>query len=147
MDTLMTLTPWHWVALGFFVLILEVLGAGGFLLGIGFGAILVAILVSVVDLSWQTELVLFSILSIVSTIVYWKYFRANNTVTEDPLLNNKAARLVGKRAVVIEPIEGGTGKVQIHDALWSASADSNINEGVTVKITDYNKMTLQVTPI
>lgn len=146
MDTLMTLTPWHWVALGFFVLILEVLGAGGFLLGIGFGAILVAILVSVVDLSWQTELVLFSIFSIVSTIVYWKYFRASNTVTEDPLLNNKAARLVGKRATVIDTVENGLGKVQVHDALWAASAKQTIEAGATVIITGHREMTLEVTP-
>ncbi len=145
MEFLTQLESWHWLSLGILLLLGEVLGAGGFLLGIGIGALLVALIVTVFpQLSWQAQLVWFGILSIVSTLVYWKRFRALNQATDQPLLNNRAAKLVGRKVDLLEPIVNGKGKVQIEDALWTVEAESDIEAGVSVEITGVDGMNLLV---
>ncbi len=139
------LESWHWLSLGILLLLGEVLGAGGFLLGLGIGALLVALMVSVLPgLSWQAQLVWFGVLSIVSTLVYWKRFRALNQATDQPLLNNRAERLVGRKVEILEPVVNGKGKVQIEDALWTVLADDDIEVGVAVEIVATKGMELLV---
>ncbi len=139
------LESWHWLSLGILLLLGEVLGAGGFLLGLGIGALLVALMVSVLPgLSWQAQLVWFGVLSIVSTLVYWKGFRALNQATDQPLLNNRAERLVGRKVEILEPVVNGKGKVQIEDALWTVLADDDIEVGVAVEIVATKGMELLV---
>ena len=40
--------------------------------------------------------------------------------TDQPDLNRPAVQLVGRVLVVVEPIEGGRGKVRVGDTLWPA---------------------------
>jgi inner membrane protein len=144
-EFLSQLESWHWLSLGILLLLGEVLGAGGFLLGIGIGALLVALTVTVLPgLSWQLQLVWFGVLSVVSTLVYWKRFRAINQATDQPLLNNRAERLVGRKVQLLEPVVNGKGKVQIEDALWTVLADDDIDEGTAVEIVATRGMDLLI---
>ncbi len=144
-EFLSQLESWHWFSVGILLLLGEVLGAGGFLLGIGIGALLVALTVTVLPgLSWQLQLVWFGVLSVVSTLVYWKRFRAINQATDQPLLNNRAERLVGRKVELLEPVINGKGKVQIEDALWTVLADEDIDEGTAVEIVATRGMDLLV---
>lgn len=139
---------WHWLSLGILLLLGEVLGAGGFLLGIGIGALCVALMMAVFPgLSWQAQLMWFGILSIVSTLVYWKRFRAINQATDQPLLNNRAARLVGRKVELLEAVVNGKGKVQIEDALWTVLSDEDIDAGKAVEIIGVDGMNLKVRPL
>jgi inner membrane protein len=145
MEFLTQLESWHWLSLGILLLLGEVLGAGGFLLGIGIGALLVALTVTVFPgLSWQAQLIWFGVLSIVSTLVYWKRFRALNQATDQPLLNSRAERLVGRKVALLEPVVNGKGKVQIEDALWTVLSDDDIDAGVAVEIVATKGMDLLV---
>ncbi len=147
-EFLSQLESWHWFSLGILLLLGEVLGAGGFLLGIGIGALLVALTVTVLPgLSWQLQLVWFGVLSVVSTLVYWKRFRAINQATDQPLLNNRAERLVGRKVELLEPVINGKGKVQIEDALWTVLADEAIDAGSAVEIVGTQGMDLLIKPV
>jgi membrane protein implicated in regulation of membrane protease activity len=50
-----------------------------------------------------------------------------------PDLNRRDAQLIGRSALVAEPIEGGRGKVRIGDTLWIAEGP-DIAAGTTVRI-------------
>lgn len=139
--------PWFWIALGLLLLGLELLGAGGFLLATGVAALIVAAITFYAVLSWPVQLLLFGICTIVSTFIYWKYLKPNNTHSEDPLLNNRMARLVGERTELISDVSAGSAKVQIHDALWTVRCDEMLSKGTTVEITGYQGSTLTVKAI
>lgn len=145
MEFLASLEPWHWLSLGMLILILEVLGAGGFLLGIGVAALAVALLLAIFpELAWYWQFILFAMLSITITLVYWKKFRRFNNKTEQPLLNSRTARLIGRSVSLLTPIQNGTGKVQIEDALWTVSSAEDLAQGVVVDIVGAEGMTLLV---
>jgi membrane protein implicated in regulation of membrane protease activity len=147
-EVLSQLESWHWLSLGIVLLLGEVLGAGGFLLGIGIGALLVALIMAMFpELSWQAQLFWFGVLSIISTLVYWKRFRAINQATDQPLLNNRAARLVGRKVELLEAVVNGKGKVQIEDALWTVLSDEDIASGKAVEIIGVDGMNLKVRPL
>ncbi|ACE83795.1 NfeD family protein [Cellvibrio japonicus] len=144
-DFFLNLQAWHWLTLGIFVLILELLGAGGFLLGIGIASLVVAsVLALVPGLGWHWQFVIFAVLSVVVTLVYWKRFRRFNEKTEQPLLNSRVQRLIGRKVPLLTPITNGRGKVQIEDALWTVSATRELAQGTAVVVTGAEGMTLLV---
>ncbi|ARU27170.1 NfeD family protein [Cellvibrio sp. PSBB006] len=145
MEFLASLEPWHWLSLGMLILILEILGAGGFLLGIGVSALIIAVVLAIFPgLAWFWQFILFATLSIVITLVYWKKFRKFNNKTDQPLLNSRAARLVGRSVSLLTPIQNGTGKVQIEDALWTVACTDDLPQGTIVDIVGADGMTLLV---
>lgn len=142
-----SMQAWHWLSLGIFLLLLEVLGAGGFLLGIGFAALaLTAWLVVVPELHWYWQWIGFAVLSIVFTLIYWKKFRRFNEATESPLLNSRTQQLIGRSAPLIVAVSNGTGKVQIEDALWTVRCAQDLPVGTIVKITGADGMMLLAQP-
>jgi len=141
---LMQMEPWHWMALGVALLAIEVLLGTELLLGMGLAGLAVALLYKLVpDLSWQVQLVWFAVFSIVFTVLYWKKFRAGSQATDQPLLNNRTAQLVGKQLPLFEPIVNGAGKVQIADALWAVKGVDAPKETV-VRVVGAEGMTLVV---
>ncbi len=53
--------------------------------------------------------------------------------SDQPDLNARAAQLVGRLAIVAEPIENGRGKVRIGDTLWPAEGPNAVS-GAEVEI-------------
>lgn len=148
MEFLQQLQAWHWLCLGIVVLLGELLGAGGFLLGIGASAILVALLKFLMpDLVWYWQFIIFGVLSILLTLIYWKRFKNFNEKTEQPLLNSRIQNLMGRQTALIKAIENGQGKVQIEDALWTVSSTQNLPIGTIVKVTGADGMVLLVEPV
>ncbi|MBN3561715.1 NfeD family protein [Aliamphritea spongicola] len=142
------LSPWHWLILGMVLLGFEVLGTAGFLLGIALGALLQAVILFVVpDMAWHVQLLIFALSSVIFTLLYWRLFRRFNDRSDQPLLNDRAAQLVGRQLVLAGPIENGLGKIQIGDTLWRAQADANIPAGSKVEIIDSQGMVLVVRQI
>lgn len=139
------LQAWHWLTFGIFILILELLGAGGFLLGLGVAALVVSGLMAVIPgITWHWQFLLFAVLSVVVTLVYWKKFRRFNEKTDQPLLNSRTQRLIGRKVSLLTPLANGTGKVQIEDALWTVTCAQDLPQGAIVTITGAEGMTLLV---
>lgn len=148
MEFLQHLQPWHWLCFGFLILMGELLGAGGFLLGIGASAFIVALLLFLFpDLAWYWQFLIFGVSAVTLTLVYWKKFKRFNEKTEQPLLNDRVQNLIGRQATLIKAIEHGQGKVQIEDALWSVNFTQNLPIGTIVKITGAEGMVLLVEPV
>ncbi len=136
--------PWHWMALGVALLALEVMIGTEILLGIGLGALAVALIHKLVpDLSWPMQLVWFSVFSVLLTVVYWKKFRASRQASDQPQLNQRTQQLVGTTTKLLEPISNGRGRVQIADALWRVRGPE-LEKGTAVKIIGVDGMTLLV---
>ena len=146
MDFLTQIEPWHWFVLAALLFILEVTATTGFFIGIaGSALILFVVMLVSPDLGWEWQLALFGGLSVVLTIAYKKYFKRFNEETDSPLLNDRAAQMVGDSIVLDEEING-RGAVMIHDTRWQVECEGTLAAGTRVKIADSRGMTLILEP-
>ena len=139
-----SLPLWFWFSLGLLLLIAEILGAGGFLLGTGVAALLIALLTLIAPLNWETQVATFAILSVLFTWYYVRHMRPNAKATDDPDLNNRMARLIGVQTELTKAIKHGRGQVQIQDAFWKVKSTDDLDVGSTVIVKQYEGSVLIV---
>ncbi|MFN0264691.1 NfeD family protein [Tepidamorphus sp. 3E244] len=113
-----TLGPWTWIIIGLLLLSLEVLAPGQFFLWVGISAIIVGVLEFVIDMSWQVELIVFGVLSLVTVIAYRVFVRGRPDLSDKPFLNRRTHSLVGRTFQLVEAIDHGEGKIRINDTQW-----------------------------
>ena len=71
---------------------------------------------------------------IAACLVYWKYIRPLAEQRNDqPLLNQRGQRMVGRRVIVVEAIVNGRGKVGVGDGQWLAEGP-DLPAGAEVEI-------------
>lgn len=146
-NLLNSLNGWHWLVLGIVLLLLEALGVGGILLGAGVAAMLLAAVLAFVPIVWQAQLVIFGVLTLIFTILFWKFFRIGTAENATSKLNNRMAQLIGIRASLIVGVKGGRGKAQIQDALWTVTCEVDLPAGTLVEVTGYEGDMLHVTKV
>jgi membrane protein implicated in regulation of membrane protease activity len=142
-ETIAWLGAWTWFIAGILLLILEVLAPGTFFLWFGVAAIVTGIVAMVHDFGWQTELILFAVLAIAFVVVGRRYFSYDRQRSDQPLLNERAARLVGRDFTLAEPIVGGAGKLRIEDSTWRI-AGPDLPSGTRVRVTGHDGALLTV---
>jgi inner membrane protein len=130
------LGPWNWVAIGLVLLALEIAIPGVFLLWFGIAGIIIGTLTLMFnDASfwpWEVQVLGFLILSIV--LAYkGKQLMDRGDVTDQPLLNQRAAQLVGRTVVLIEPISEGVGRISLDDTQWRV-VGPDLPGGTRVKV-------------
>jgi membrane protein implicated in regulation of membrane protease activity len=134
---------WLWFVVAAVFLLLELTSPGVFMLWLGLAAILVGIISLVTVLSWQTQLIVFAVLSI-ACIPMWRYFaRKVEGPVDRPFLNRRAEGYVGRVFTLEKPIVGGTGTVRIDDTIWRvAGPDSPAGSRVKVVSADGASLTV-----
>jgi len=136
-DFFSQLGPWNWMALGFVLLILEILVPGVFLLWIGIAAIIIGglslLLWDAGFWSWQLQVVLFLALSIACALAGKKIMSKRGDQSDQPLLNRRGAQLVGRIATLTDPIVDGRGRVKIGDTMWRISGP-DLPAGTKVRV-------------
>lgn len=148
MDGMIELTHWHWFVLGVLLLVIEVLGAPGLLLGLAFAAFTVSGLVYFELLQdWQSMLLCFGVIGFVLSFLYWKWFKSYNNKTDAPDLNNFAAQMVGTHFALKQSYSAGKHRIQIDDTVWQCQLDQDLAEGAQVEITAYKGDLLTITAV
>ncbi|MCO6559886.1 MAG: NfeD family protein, partial [Gilliamella sp.] len=66
---------WVFIALGGILLIIELLGTGGYGLWSGIAAIIVGLIAWILPLSWPILWILFAILTLVSAYLWWLWLK------------------------------------------------------------------------
>ena len=143
MDNLLTNYGWWLLAL---VLIgAEVLAPGYFMLWIGIAAGVMGVLTFALPaMSALVQAIVFAVLAIASCAVYWRFVRPLAEIRNDePLLNRRGARMVGRRVVIVEPIVNGRGKVKVGDGAWLAEGP-DLPLGAEVEVVACEGTTLKV---
>lgn len=132
---------WYWLVGGLGLLALELLVPGVYLVWVGLAALLTGLLAFVVPL--PAELASFAVFTVGATLLGRRWYRDHPIVTSDPLLNDRAARLVGEIVTVVEAVDGGSGRVKVGDGVWSARGAAAA-EGARVRVVDYDGQMLIV---
>jgi membrane protein implicated in regulation of membrane protease activity len=113
--------------------IAEIVIPGIFLLWLAIGAGITAVITLFVPLNAALQLLVFSVLSAVSVSVGRFWYVSRPAKSTDPLLNDRAARLIGRPVTVSEAIVQGEGRVRVDDSSWSAiGPDAPVGARLTV---------------
>lgn len=136
---------WTWFIIAGLIFLLELLTAGIFFVWLGLAAIIVGIVNLIYPLSWQMDLILFSVLSAaLVTIGRPIVMRRLNMESEQPNLNQRNRDFVGKSYRLDSPIKDGKGYITINDTRWRVRGD-DVDAGTWVTVTDVDNMDLLVT--
>ena len=140
-----SITPLHWVALGLLLLIAEMFGASGFLLGAAVAAFAMGVIVWLMpDLGLAAQMTMYAVGASVLTVVYFQLFRDAQKKPSRPLLNDRAKRMIGHQFTLEKSINATGSKVQIGDTLWAVEVHEALEQGTLVEVTDANEMTLRL---
>jgi membrane protein implicated in regulation of membrane protease activity len=131
-----------WVIAGIFLLV-ELMLPGVFFMWLGLAAALIGIIDLFADLSWQVEIALFAVFSVL--LVLFVRPRVKFPEGEPSNLNRRMDDYVGRSYVLDEPIVNGRGKVRIDDTLWTVSG-TDLGKGEWVKVTAVDGTRLLVEP-
>ena len=134
MEFLQNLSFWDWLGLGTVLLILEVFGAGGYLLWMGVAAAAVGILTFVLPaMAWTVQFLLFAVLSVLTAVYWWRRQRTVNRPSDQPGLNMRGQELIGRTFIVHDAIVEGRGKIKVGDGVWIVTgADAAVGSQVQV---------------
>lgn len=143
-DALQHLSYWNWLAFGTLLLILEVFGAGGYLLWIGLAAASVGLLTFIFpELPWAWQYILFSLLSILTAVFWWQRQRSSAKPSDQPGLNQRGSEFLGRQFVLHEAIQDGRGKIKAGDSVWLVSGPE-LPAGSAVKVIGQDGVILKV---
>ncbi|MDG2532707.1 NfeD family protein [Sphingomonas sp. HITSZ_GF] len=135
-----------WLILAALLAIAELLAPGIFLVFIAAGAAVTGIVTLLVpNFDLMFEVFLFAASSAAAVAVGRRWYRRNPVPSEDPLLNDRVARLIGQVVTVVEPIASGQGRVKVGDGEWLANGP-DAPAGAKVRITGARGGSLDVEP-
>lgn len=134
MEFLQNLSFWDWLGLGTVLLILEVFGAGGYLLWMGVAAAAVGILTFLLPaMAWTLQFLLFAVLSVMTAVYWWRRQRTVNRPSDQPGLNMRGQELIGRTFIVHDAIVEGRGKIKVGDGVWIVTGpDASVGSQVRV---------------
>lgn len=135
---------WLWLIGGVLLLILEVIAPGFFLVFLGAAAIATGLFTVLFDLGTAPQLALFALYSVIAVLVGRRVYANRVEDSTDPLLNDRAGRLVGKMVTVVEAVDDHGGRVRVGDSEWSArGGPAAAGERVRITGVDGNCLTVE----
>lgn len=137
-------TMWWWLGLAVLLGIGEMITPGVFLIWVAAAAAVTGLLALLVpDMPVTLQFLIFAGLCLLATWVGRRWYRENPVPSQDPMLNDRASRLIGKPVTVVEAIRGGEGRVRIDDGTWSASGpDADVGARLVVVSTSGTTVTV-----
>jgi membrane protein implicated in regulation of membrane protease activity len=124
---------WVWLIAAAVLGIAEMIIPGVFLIWLAAAAAITGVVTLIFGFALGFQFGLFAVLALAATTIGRRWYRDNPVESEDPLLNDRAARLVGQTVLVVGAIENGRGRVAVGDSVWQARGpDAEIGARVTV---------------
>ncbi|MFL6729590.1 MAG: NfeD family protein [Sphingomicrobium sp.] len=135
---------WLWLIGGVLLLILEVIAPGFFLVFLGAAGIATGLFTVLFDLGTASQLALFALYSVIAVLVGRRFYANRTADSTDPLLNDRAGRLVGKVVTVVNAVDDHGGRVRVGDSEWSArGGPAAVGERVRITGVEGNCLTVE----
>ena len=134
---------WGWLVFAALLGVGEVLMPGVFLIWVALAAAVTGLIALLLPVSVPVQLLIFALLCLLSVWGGRRWYAANPVDSQDPLLNDRTARLIGEVVLVVEPIEAGRGRVKVGDSVWSCRGP-DAPAGSRVRVTGAEASVLQV---
>ncbi len=141
------MTPLLWLAAAVVLGIAELLVPGVFLIFLAIAAAVVGVaLLALPDLPLAAQLGAFAVWSVVTVLIGRRWYVDYPVETSDPLLNDRAARMVGEIVTVSVPIVAGSGRVRVGDSEWPA-AGPDAEAGTRMRVVKVTGGIVSVEPL
>lgn len=142
-----TIEPYvAWLVAGLLLASAEMLVPGIFLMWLGFAAIITGVAAYLLPIGIEVQLTMFAVLAVVSVFAGRRWSGSNDIASDDPLLNDRLARLVGEMVVVDDALADGRGRVRVGDGVWPAEGP-DMAAGTLARVTGARGGTLLVEPL
>lgn len=142
----MMANPWWWLAAAVLLGIGEIVTPGVFLIWIAAAAAITGAVAMLTGIALPLQFLIFALLCLLSVWAGRRWYADNPVASQDPLLNDRTARLVGEVVIVVEAISHGRGRVRVGDSIWDCSG-ADTDTGVAVRITGAQGSVLTVEPV
>jgi membrane protein implicated in regulation of membrane protease activity len=124
-----------WLATALVLVIAELAAPGFFLIFLAAAAALTGLVMLVMPgMSLIAQALLFAATTAVAVRIGRRWYHRSPPTSTDPLLNDRAARLIGKTVEVCDAIVAGEGRVRVGDGAWTAQGPDT-TAGAFVRIT------------
>lgn len=136
---------WHWWILAAIFAAIEIVAPGVFFIWLGVAAALTGLsALFIPGMGWEIEALIFAVLAVAS-IVFWRNYMKKNNGKDDPAsaLNRRGEQMIGRTAVLSEPIQNGRGKAKIDDTMWRVEG-GDLPAGTQIRVTGVNGAILKV---
>jgi membrane protein implicated in regulation of membrane protease activity len=121
MDFLEGVEPgWLWTIGGVLLLIAEIIAPGVFLVWIGIAAIVTGLFALLFGIGVAGQLGLFALYAVLAVMAGRRFYAVKGIEHTGTGLNNPSARMIGRRVVVVQPVDEDSGRVRVGDSEWSA---------------------------
>lgn len=137
---------WHWWIAAAVLAAAETFLPGAIAIWFAAAAVVVGALLLIVPVPWQLQLVLFGVLGVLAIFLWRRYRFQDGNVSDQPALNQRGVQYIGQEFTLVEPLAGGTGKIQVGDTVWLVHG-SDAPAGSRVQVTGVNGAVLLVRPL
>ena len=135
---------WHWWILAVALIIVEILLPSFFALWLAIAAALTGLLLLIFPaLSWEWQLLLFALFSVVSIVAWRRYYQKHPIKTDEPMLNRRGEGYLGRELTLSQPIIDGIGKIRLDDSTWKVQGP-DCPVGTRIRITALNNVVFTV---
>src|SRR5262245_50359699 len=135
---------WIWLIGGVLLLILEVIAPGFFLVFLGAAAMATGLFTLLFSLGTAPQLALFALYAVIAVLVGRRFYANRPHDSTDPLLDDRAGRLVGKVVTVVVAVDDHSGRVRVGDSEWSArGGPAEVGERVRITGVEGNCLTVE----
>lgn len=142
-EAIVAFGAWSWMILAAVLLALEMLAPGIFLMWFGFAAAATGLIAFRYEIAWQWQLIWFCGLSLAAVLLANRYLRQHPLESDQPLLNKRAAQLVGQTFDLTEPIENGRGSIRVGDTIWRVEGPE-LPKGARIRVVGTDGSVLKV---
>lgn len=122
-----------WLGLAALLALAELFVPGVFLIWVAAAAAVTGILSLFIDMTFAGQLTVFGLSTIMAVLGGRRWYLTHNVESENPLLNNRSAQLVGKTVTVVEAISATSGRVKVADGEWKAKGP-DMQKGAIAKV-------------
>lgn len=140
---------WSWWIFGAILIGIEVFAPGSFFLWFGLAAFVVGLITMIFGMEnaiwvWQAQVIVFVVLALAFAVIGRSFMKKRGwDKSEQPNLNNRGAQLIGRHAILTQPISQGHGRAKIGDSTWRV-AGPDMPEGSKVVVVSAQSSTLTV---
>jgi inner membrane protein len=147
MDWINGLEPhWFWLILAALLGTAEIVVPGVFLIWFAAAAAVTGVIAFLLPIGMTAQAAIFALLAVVAVYAGRNWFRRNPIISDDPLLNDRGARLSGEIVTVVDAISNGRGRVKVGDSVWNARGEDTA-VGAQVRVTGADGTVLLIEPV
>jgi len=121
MTFLESMNATRWGLLGITLVGVELITGTTYILWPAVAAIIVAIWVFLLPLSWEMQFIAFSVISVILLVVGHFYIRPILKSGEPSDVNDPSRSMLGRRVIAFSDFENGNGRVTVGDTQWKAA--------------------------